>query len=256
MEAVRLWESKDPDEINAVINHPKVRPWIASASEGVLNIQAQLERPFNLFLMGEFGGVMFTKIMGGILEVHTFVLPEGQGTGWALDMVMAAQRWAFTKTDAFEILTRIPHTHKAALSLAIRAGMKPEYFRQDGVLYDGQVIPVDVYKVTLSDWIANDKWVEKRGALFHQWLNEQAARAGFRNPHEDDPEHNRIVGATLEMFSNGWATKAVQVYNRWAWIARHAVIKLVSPTEVAFDIGKLRLANGELEYEPCPGVVN
>jgi hypothetical protein len=254
MFTVDVAPSKDAKLINSMLNHPEVRPWIADAAEGVLDVTAQINSPVNTFLMGEFGGVMLVKVLAGTYECHTFALPEGRGV-WALGLVMAAQRWMFTKTDCVEILTRIPETHRPALGLAIKAGMTKEFTRHDGVKINDKLLSVDVYKVTLSDWAKRSADAEATGAVFHAWLNEQAEKAGFRNPHEDDPNLNRYAGACLEMIKGGQALKGVMFYNRWAWISRHATIKLssVSPIVVDMDIGQVRLIGDELELIPGAG---
>lgn len=254
---VSIHQETDPGAVNRILNDPGVRPWIADAAEGPIDVSDKVENPNIVFLMGQFGGVMLMRIMIGIWEVHTFVLPEGRN-GWSLEMVRSAQHWLFTKTDAYEVLTRIPRTHPAALGLAIKAGMTPEYHRPDGVKFNGQVVPVDVYKLSIQDWMMKSDQLERRGAEFHEWMNKEADKHGYTDPHEPDPEHNRIVGATIEMFMGGQPVKALMAYNRWAWIARHATISLLeaNPPTIAMDIGRLTLAGGELEFTPWKKTMN
>ena len=249
---VKVRPENDAAIINAVLNDPAVRPWVADASAGEINIHQQLEDPNVVFLMGEYGGVMLHRFMSGIVEVHTFVEPRGRGA-WTRGMIQAVQHWIFTKTDCFEILTRIPISHKPALALAIKSGMVHEFTRPDGVTINGVTMPVDIYKLTIADWVKNTPSLERRGEVFHTWLNEEAAKVGYTNPHEDDPQHNRIVGATLEMIMGGQPLKGVLFYNRWAVISRHAPIALTSldPVTVKFDIGTIHLRDGTLEFTPC-----
>lgn len=250
---IEIAPSKDVARINQILNAPEVRPWVASADEGILDVAAQVASPLNLFLLGDHGLVMLTKIMPGVYECHTACLSEGRGA-WALDLVMSVQRWMFTRTDCFEILTRIPKTHRAALGLAIKAGMKLEFHRPDGVKINGEVVPVDVYRVSIQDWFKRTDEMEESGRQFHQWLNEEAAKSGYTQPHEDDPEHNRIVGLCLEMARHGQPVKGTLTYNRWAWISRHATISLISvdPIVLDMDIGQVRLT-GESGLEFIPG---
>lgn len=255
--SVKVHREMDASVVNAVLNDPEVRPWIADVAEGEIDISAQIAKPNVAFLMGDFGGVMLHNFMSGIYEVHTFVSPQGRGA-WALGMIRAAQHWLFTKTDAFEVLTRIPETHRAALGLTIKAGMRHEFTRPDGVKINGEILPVDVYSLTLQDWIKKAPGLAERGEVFHEWLNEQAAHAGHVQPHDHDPNHNRYVGATLEMFLGGQPMKGVLSYNRWAVLSRHAPIALASlePPTIRMDIGQIRLSDGNLEFSPWSKTLN
>lgn len=254
---VKVWREFDAAKISVILNDPAVRPWIADAAEGVIDVSKQMENPEVAFLMGEHGGVMLHRFMPGFFEVHTFCLPQGRGA-WVLGMIRAAQHWLFTNTDAYEVLTRIPETHKAALGLTIKAGMTYEFTRFDGVKINDQIMPVDIYSLKLWDWVKKAPRLVERGAQFHDWLTEQAAKAGFVNPHEDDENHNRYVGAVLEMLMHGQPLKGVLFYNRWAVISRHAPITLIAvdPPEIKMDIGNLKLANGELEFLPWKKTLN
>lgn len=249
---VKTEPCKDVDRINAMLNHPDVRPWVASADEGVLNVTAQISDPNTVFLMGEYGGQMLHRFMAGIWEVHTYALPEGRGQ-WAQDMCWANMDWLFTRTDAFEVLTRIPETHRAAKCLAISVGMTKEFHRPDGVLINASQIPVDVYQIGIQDWVRKSPDLEGTGHQFHEWLNDEAAKVGLTNPHEPDPEHDRVVGACLKMFMRGQPLKGTLLYNRWAFISRHATISLVSvsPPAILMDIGTIRLVGDALELIPA-----
>lgn len=254
---VEVHREMDASVINAFLNAPDIRPWIADAADGEINVQKQIEHPDVIFLMGEHGGVMLHRYMPEHFEVHTFVESAGRGA-WALGMIKSAQHWLFTKTDAKEVLTRIPETHRAALGLTIKAGMTHEFVRPDGVKINGKTISVDIYRLSLQDWIKKAPWLIEKGAQFHEWLNAKAAVLGFSSPHDNDDNHNRYVGAVLEMFLGGQPVKATQMYNRWAVISRHAPIKLVSlsPPTIDMDIGQLKLSDGNLEFAPWKKSLN
>jgi hypothetical protein len=85
-------------------------------------------------------------------------------------------------------------------------------------------------------------------------MHEEAERLGIvETPHDDDENHNRYVGATLEMVYGGQYAKAVAFYNRWALISRHPTIALVSsdPPAIRFDIGILKLVENGVEIVKC-----
>jgi hypothetical protein len=238
--------------INSVLNHPEVRPWVADMSLGIIDISKQVANQNNVLLMGDYGGCFFSKMMDGFYEVHTQVLPEGRGA-WAKDFLVAVRHYIFTRTDACEVLTRVPLEHKGAKAAAQSVGMKYEFSRQDGVVFGGKIMPVEIYSERIQDWAPTAPYLVDKG----QWLHEQMATEAIRlnipePPHEDDENHNRYVGACLEMMYGGQYHKAVAFYNRWAAISRHAPISLVStsPVVVKFDVGNLKFEGSKVEIIP------
>lgn len=72
----------DVDRINAVGNHPDVRPYIGHAELGELDFTDAVADKNNWFLMGEHGGYVLAWSAPGVYEVHVSILPEGRGK-WA-----------------------------------------------------------------------------------------------------------------------------------------------------------------------------
>lgn len=235
---IQLERHTSAERINAVINHPAVRPWIAPGKE-TLDVTATVSNPDNVLLMGEHGGCMFYKIMPGIFEVHTQTLPTGRGQ-WTNALTETCAYWMFLKTDCYEILTRVPEGHVAAKTAALSRGMKYEFTRPKECLFRDKMVDVDIYSFRIQDWIgAADDLIEV-GRAFHDKLNAEALRLGVKTEHhEDDENHNRYVGAAVTMARNGRAVKGVLFYNRWAVVSRHERIALVSrdPVVVKIDHG-------------------
>src|ERR1700685_1917170 len=204
-----LWREFHPDRINAILNDPLVRPDISETVTGHMDIASAVGNPNNVLLMGEYGAVFFFKLMSGIYECHTQCLKPGRGA-WIADFVHAAGDWMYTRTDAFEIVTRIPAKHNRARALAIHAGMRYEFTELDGCIWREEKQDIDCYSYRLQDWLASCDSFEERGQEFHRFLHSEAERLGVREKgHEDQPTHNRIVGACLEMAKQGHAAKAV-----------------------------------------------
>lgn len=246
---VEIVRETSADRINVILNDEAVRPWVADMSEGVIDITKSVENAHNVLLMGEHGGCMLFKIMPGIYEAHTQVLPPGRGA-WAHDFTHEVARWMFTHTDAFDLLTRVPRGHVSAKAATMAVGGRYEFTRPAGCKFRGKLVDVDVYGLRLQDWAATAPGMVERGAWFHEFLAGEAKRLGIDQPtHEDDESHNRYVGVALEMALAGQVGKAVQMYNRWAVVARHRVIYFVSddPPTIRFDIGLLRMVEGRLE---------
>src|SRR6266481_7406635 len=104
------------ERINEVINDSSVRPWVANGSE-VLDVAKHVGNRSHVLLMGEHGGCMFFKFLPGVYEVHTQVERAGRGE-WTNALTAACARWMFTRTDCYEILTRVPHGHEPARAAA------------------------------------------------------------------------------------------------------------------------------------------
>jgi len=202
--------------LNELANHPDIRPFIADPDEGVLDLTAQVRNDSNVLLLGEHGGCMLLKLTPALYEVHTLVRPEGRGP-WALAMAKSVLRWMFCNTDACEIVTRVPHGNQPARSLSVAVGMQFELTRPDGSRYKGKVTPIDLYSITIQQWVQKDQTMEQIGARTHAAMREQAKKLGIAEPpHDEDADHNRVVGACAEMMIGGQSLKAVSLYNRWA----------------------------------------
>lgn len=241
----------DASSLNLVVNDPAVRPFIDERLDGPLDFSAGVANRNNVLLMGEHGGTFFIRLLPGIYEVHTFALPAGRGK-WIAAFVRATAEWMFTKTEAFEITTRIPCDHVAARRLALTTGMKFEFSRPNECRWQGKLQDVDVHSFRIQDWAPTACQLDAKGRDFHEFLHEEAKRLGITTPpHGDDPNHNRYVGIALAMVDGGQALKAVSFYNRWALSCRHPTIALMStnPITVRFDIGNLIFENGTKRVE-------
>lgn len=239
----------DAKRINEILNDPIVRPWVADMGEGVLDISTLVSNPHNFCLMGEHGGFVFVKLMPGLYEVHTQILSSGRGR-WARAAAAAASRWMFTRTDAYEVVTRVPAGHIGARAIAQNEQMRLEFTREKAVIFRGESVDVHLMGARIQDWMTAAPGLEERGRWFHDRLHAEAERLGVTDPsHGDDPNHNRYVGACFEMVLHGQARKAVYWYNRWALMARHPTVQLASeaPPVVKFDIGYVRLIGADVE---------
>jgi len=244
-----VWRELSADRINAVLNDPAVRPWVADMGAGEIDVSPIVENTNNILLMGRYGGCLCFCPQPGIYEVHTQVLSEGRGR-WALDFVRAGASWMFTHTDAYEIMTRVSHGHVAAKALTLRAGMKYEFTRDDGPSFKGSNPPCDIYSFRIQDWVQSASGLVESGQHLHERIHAEAERLGIPTElHGDDENHNRYAGAALEMVRGGQIKKAVLFYNRWAFAARHPLIGLVSedPPVIRFDIGLMTLRDGQIE---------
>jgi hypothetical protein len=239
------------ERINAVVNDPSVRPWVANDSDAIDLTERVADRN-NILLMGEHGGCMFYPLLPGIYEVHTQVARPGRGD-WTRRLTEACAEWMFTRTPCYEIMTRVPHGHIAARAAAVAAGMRFEFTRPLECRFRNHMTDVHVYSYRIQDWIGQADAMIEVGRAFHDMLHRGAARLGVEGAHPDDDNHNRYVGAAIQMVWHGQPIKAVNFYNRWAQVSRHEAIALLSlPTDptvmVKIDHGLcITLRNGEFE---------
>lgn len=249
---IHIERSYEAAAINAILNHALVRPWVADV-EGPIDITSKIANRANVLLVGEYGGFFCFCLQPGVYEVHSQVLPAGRGR-WMRAFADAGAAWMFERTDAYEIITRVPDGHIAAKALALGAGMRHEFCRPMECQFRGRLRDVHIYSFRVQDWMAMAPGLEEIGAWFHERLNEEARRLGIQAPaHADDPQHNRVVGACWEMARHGQLAKSVLLYNRWSAVTRHATIGLVSvdPPTIRMDIGLLRIKNGK-DFEVIP----
>lgn len=238
-----VWRETDASRLNAVLNDPEVRPWVADLDVGMMDVRALVADRTNVLLMGEHGGTLFFRIAPGYYEAHTQVVPAGRGR-WVREFVRAAVHWMFTRSDAYEIVTRIPTTHTGAVMAALWAGGRKHYELAANARVRGERYDVMIYRLNIEDWVMTAPRLAQIGALFHGWMNELARqRCLLVEPHGDEPVHDRYVGAAIEMATHGRPQKAELFYNISAAVMRKPQIKLLDASGLIFrmDLGIVRL---------------
>jgi RimJ/RimL family protein N-acetyltransferase len=226
----------DAHQLNRVVNHPEVHRWVCGRIIGKIDLSSVVADQRNILLMGEYGGVLFAQLQGGLYEAHTSVLPEGRGT-WTLAMVRAALHWMFCRTDAVEIMTRVPRGNLGARALAKAIGGRREFSNPGGWIIDNAPVSTDVFALRIQDWMRDAPGLVECGRWFHRRLEQEYARLGKTEPqHADDETHDRYVGIAAEMVLAGQPQKAAIFYNRWAVMAGYEPVTVVSANPVAIDI--------------------
>lgn len=218
------------DIFNQIASDPIVRPWLGGSAP--IDLTALLENPDNFaFLTDEQkGGYIYHKLMPGLYEAHTLSLPSGRGR-----QMLAARseslREMFTKTDAIEIVTRVPIPNEAAAAWAKHAGFRETFRRAKAFDLMGEMVDVSYQSLSYGDWVLHDKENARTGRAFHGVIHEYTA-----DDHGDDPVHDGWVGATVEGCNQGNADKALGLYNRWAVFAGYEPIRIVTLRPLVVDI--------------------
>lgn len=236
--------------INAVANHPSVRPHV-HGRPGPIDLAVAVGNPNFRVLTGQHGGMVFAQKIPGCWEIHTMVLPEGRGV-WALKMARACVDHMFSRTNCVEVFTRVPAGNLGALALTKACGAMLEH-RAWQDLGDGAGW-VELYSGRLQDWIKTAPHLAERGRDFHRRLAEKYRVAGIQLPsHAEDGWHDQHVGAAAGMITGGQVAKGISVFNRWAAMAMAPPITLLSTDPVVIDITdcKIKIVGDDFEVVTC-----
>lgn len=235
--------------INEIVNHPSIYSFVKGFNTEPLDLTSVISNQNNIGLVGEYGCVIFIKHQSGIYEFHTSVLPEGRGE-WMVNGSKFAFNWMFTHTDAFELLTKCPYGNVAAKAGAKIVGCSLRFTTLPIWPVEEKLVAVDVYSIILQEWVKDASNLVELGNWFHEQLEDKCKISNISlNPHEDDENHNRYVGATIEMLKNGQVIKAIAFYNRWAIMAGYYPIKLLSLNPITVDIRDCALRISENDFD-------
>lgn len=243
-----LTQHTTAERLNEIVNHSSIFPWVCGYRTEPFDLTAFSANPDNVCLVGEHGSVIFQKHQPGIYEFHTCVLPEGRGQ-WMLDGAKAAFRWMFTKTDAFELITKCPDGNIASKAGARAVGCSNVFRTRPTWSTEKGLVSVDIWSILLQHWIKQTPEMTAIGADFHDKLEQKYALLGKKDAHGADEVHNQYVGATIEMILNGQVNKAVCFYNRWAKLSGYQLISVNSYEPLVINIQEslLRVENGDFE---------
>lgn len=251
---LRIWRETDAIGLNIILNHPEVRPWVADINiEDPLDVSAVATNPDNILLMGEFGAMLFIFILPGTYECHTQVLPEGRGP-WAKLFVVACFDWMFSKSNAWEVTTRIPEGHIGALTLARYVGFRHEFTSMEPCHFQGRLVPANILRLSIHEWVAQSDLYARLGHDLHEQMAHEAIRLGIvAPPHQPDQYHDQVSGIAVEMIRAGMMVKGALFYNRWSVLARHRLVSMVSldPPVIQMDLGRMHIKPSGIEIVPC-----
>lgn len=226
----------DGEKINRIVNDPSVYPWVKGACEGPLDLGPLLQDKRHVCLMGEYGGCLFVQQSPGIYEAHSQCLEKGRGE-WMVNTVREALHWMFTRTDAVEIWTRCPKGNLAARALARAIHGREEMVVQRGWVQNGQIIPATIFSLTIQEWMKTAPGLVEIGEWYHAKLEDEYRFAGHEEPiHDEDENHNRYVGAAVEMIRGGQPHKGELFYNRFAVMGGYEPIKIVGVDPIQISI--------------------
>ena len=243
----------DATKINEVVNDPSVYPWVHGPVVGEMDLTPIIDNRHNICLMGEHGGFLYLALLPGLYEIHSQVLPSGRGQ-WAASAAMESLEYMFTRTDAVELLTRVPHGNIGAKALARKSGLRFMFSRPKSWVMDHGLVDSDIYSITIQDWVNSAPGMVEKGQWFHRRLEEEYRNMGSQHHvHDEDFNHDRHVGVAVSMILGGQANKGMVFYNRWARMAGYHPISVVSenPTIVDIQESVLLIKDDDLRIMAC-----
>lgn len=240
----------DVDAVNAILNHPRVRPWVSLPGQSLLDARALLQPP-HVALMLDDGNGCFLCIEHepGRYEVHTNLLPAARGVR-AMEAARAGMDWMFLHTDCMELITQVPRDNPAARRLTERMGFTLEFSRAHAFPRASAWVDVDYYSLAYRDWLMAHPDMPEAGRAFHDRLHAEKARIGHsRHDHADDPAHDRHVGAAVRMVQAGQIDKGIYLYNRWARFAGYTLIRRLDAERIDIRDFVLRVRGADFDVE-------
>jgi hypothetical protein len=240
-----------PDRIEALVNHPSIYPHVKGAVDGRISMASRFTEPGHVVLVGPNGGVIFDRLLPGLWEMHSAVLPESRGSTM-LEGARQAFHIMFSRTDCIEIVTKCPDGNLAAKTGARAVGMSfawtiPEH-------YPPEMRDTDVYSLRVEPWAQRAPYCEPVGRWFHRRIAEEYARLGHDlAPHSHDPLHDFITGAAVAMIQGGQVMNGQSVYNRWSAITGFPPVVITAANPLTFDLGEctVRAKPDDFEVIEC-----
>lgn len=219
----KIGRERHAKRVNRIINDPSVLPWVQGAQESPIDLTPSIQDQRNILLMGQHGGTLFHQHFAAIYEAHIQVLPAGRGP-WCKLMSQASLYWMFCKTDAMEIMARIPTGNPAVRALVKSLSFRKQESVTSGWTYDGKEISADVFAITLQEWAGTSPGLVERGEWMARKVNKSLAEPTFIL----QEGQARYLGVLYEMAVCGMPSKGVMLYNRWAAMASSAQIEICS----------------------------
>jgi hypothetical protein len=236
--------------LNEIANHPAVRALAGTEHAPRYDLTPVLAIPGNVYLEGESGGCLFTKIFPGLYEAHLQLLPSVPARS-RQELLAACLEHVLLRHDANEVFTRIP-----ALDLSLRAAKAAGMRQESKTRRHSDGTPVYGLAIRLQDWVAKTSHMAHRGRWLCDRFSQEAARLGFDLPAAEDSDISmHYLGAMTEMAFGGQHVKAVNLWNRhvaltglrWGEKPPHVSLASVAPLIIRFPVGLVRFGSDDID---------
>src|SRR5688572_22873198 len=149
---VSISRQTDATHLNRIGNHPEVHPFVSGGIEGQLDLTPIVDNPDCIALLGEHAGQVYHSLQSGIFEADSQCLPEGRGD-WMLAATRKSLHWVFTRTEAVEVISRVPAGNLAARALAKAVHLQHDCTVANGWVKDGKPSPADLFSLPIQVWM-------------------------------------------------------------------------------------------------------
>lgn len=211
--------TNNPEFLEAIANHPEVRPWLGGDPETPVRLAQMMADPNTYALVNHEGGFLVHQLAPGQYECHTIYHPGHSNPRDVIRTMQAAFEFMFVETNCVEVVTRIHAENERAAKLADIAGFI-ELFTRNGVSFRN---------VTLDMWAgACSTRLAAEGELFHAQIGQ--------DPDPKDVDRNVRLGLCAAMLLAGNTLKGLDQYNRWALQAGEPpmVIHMAQPLTIQY----------------------
>lgn len=227
----------DAERLNALANHPDVRPWLLGP-DGPLDLSPFVLNPAVVCLEAEHGAFLLVPILPQVYELHTMWMKAGRGKAF---FAHAAEmfRYVFTRTDALEIVTKVPDGNRAAAVASTVTGFR-ERFHRAGISFRS---------LDAETWALRSEACLEEGERFHSVMEAAGALS-----HDEDSVHDHVVGAALLIAYEGNLVKGIDFFNAWSAFAGYATIDLVGPNLIDVRDAIIEVRDGRVGVLRCQSV--
>lgn len=216
-----------PAFLQDIANDPRVFPAISVPGMKPIDFAPVWHQCIGLEF--DTGGWILHRQEWGLYECHTLFLPKSRQVR---EKAREAMLFAFTCTDAAEIVTKVPADLPHAKALALAMGFRWLYRREAAWPRAGGAVAVDYFRLGIEDWIVGNPVLEGVGRAFHAQLGPEHTN------HTDCPVHDTYAGFAAVCGRQGQVAKGAAIYNRWARFAGFAPIRV---RDGAVQVGNLTL---------------
>jgi RimJ/RimL family protein N-acetyltransferase len=102
-----------------------------------------------------WAGVTLTDDRARVAEVDYYVLPAGQGKGYATDAVRTLVGYAFRDLNAHSVLARLRADNDPSRRVVGKVGFTREGRRREAYYREGDYHDIDIYGLLRSEWQAH-----------------------------------------------------------------------------------------------------
>lgn len=172
----------------------------------------------------EIGFFLVVPIYPHTYEIHSYLLPDYRGKTAILAGNVGCD-YMFLKTDCAILTSVCPEWIPESRVFAKACGFETEFHRNKWAKRDGEWKSATIVTRNVHDWVRQrHKIFQIVGERFHRQLENLLTE----KPHEDDVNHDSMVGMLIAMGCSGQLNKGLSLYNQWGSYAGYIPVRVIS----------------------------